>query len=171
MKLLMLPGGICFTQLDPNLQRGSPELESRDHRCGHSLSPRNCHCCLLARPCVSKRHRSKRCFVRLLPRSFGVKMRGIEKIGRALSFSIPRQTHYFFLRAFLLKLCTGFGPWGPSKPTRDRPLPNSNERGKHRQSTRLLVRSCRRSGDAPRRAWSVETGISHLLSTSWMWFC
>jgi len=22
-----------------------------------------------------------------------------------------------------------------------------------------------------RRAWSVETGISHLLSTSWMWFC
>ena len=30
MKLLMLPGGICFTQLAPNLQRGSPELESRD---------------------------------------------------------------------------------------------------------------------------------------------
>ena len=45
MKLLLLPGGICFTftQLVPNLQRGSPELESRDHRCRHSLSPRDCH--------------------------------------------------------------------------------------------------------------------------------
>jgi hypothetical protein len=43
MKFLMLPGGICFTQLVPNLQSGSPELESRDRRCSHSLSPRDCH--------------------------------------------------------------------------------------------------------------------------------
>ena len=36
--------------------------------------------------------------------------------------------------------------------------------------TRFLVRSCSRSGDALRRAWSVETGISRLPSMSWMWF-
>jgi hypothetical protein len=89
---------------------------------------------------------------------------------RGLGFSIPAKLTTFFLGLFFSSCARVLGLRALAKPTQDKPLPNSNECGKHSRSTRLLVRSCSRSGDALARAWSVETGISHLPSTSWMWF-